>query len=157
MKKLLFIVLEIVVVGVVVFLFSKNNRRFIGLPVPAQSPTGEKGLPYGDDGLIMPAGIVTYTNVGYSPSTPTIQKGQTVAWKNKGSSLMWIASAMHPTHKIYPDSDVAKCGTSLQAGIFDACKGYGAGESWEFKFDERGTWKYHNHLQSNHTGTITVE
>ena len=71
--------------------------------------------------------------------------------------MMWTASAIHPTHKAYPSSDIEKCGTQSQANIFDACKGYGQGESWGFRFDEVGTWKYHNHLQPNHTGTIVVE
>jgi len=70
---------------------------------------------------------------------------------------MWTASAFHPTHKAYPGSDIAKCGIQSQIGIFDACRGYGSGESWEFKFDEQGTWKYHNHMQANHSGTIVVE
>jgi len=83
--------------------------------------------------------------------------GDTVVFDNKGSKMMWTASAVHPTHKAYPDSDIAKCETPSQAGIFDACRGYGPGELWEFKFNEQGTWKYHNHLQPSHTGTIIVE
>jgi len=34
---------------------------------------------------------------------------------------------------------------------------YLPGESWSFKFDEGGTWKYHDHLNPGATGMIVVE
>ncbi|MDP3735588.1 MAG: hypothetical protein Q8R39_04135 [bacterium] len=67
---------------------------------------------------------------------------------------------MHPTHKLYPGSDIKKCGT-LQGGeknaMFDACGAVTPGASWSFTFTELGSWKYHDHLNPLHTGTIVVE
>ena len=101
--------------------------------------------------------IITYYDSGYSPSAVNVKRGDIVVFTNGSSKMMWTASAMHPSHMGYPGTDITKCGTPSQQGMFDACKGYGKGESWEFKFNEIGTWKYHNHLQPNHTGTIMIE
>lgn len=100
---------------------------------------------------------VTYLDSGYSPNTVKIKKGDTVIWKNQSKFSVWTASAVHPTHKIYPGSGMEMCGMNTLVAIFDACKGFSSGESWDFRFNEQGTWKYHNHLQPNHAGTIIVE
>lgn len=101
--------------------------------------------------------LITYTDSGYTPNTITIKKGETVIWKNESRFSMWTASAVHPTHKAYPGSGIEMCGVNTLIAIFDACKGYSPGQSWSFKFDNVGTWKYHNHVNSSHFGTITVE
>lgn len=95
--------------------------------------------------------VVTYADSGYSPSTLTIKRGETVTFKNQSSRSMWIASAVHPTHKIYPTTG------GCLGSTFDACAGIQPGGSWSFKFDIPGTWKYHNHSSSGDTGTIVVE
>ncbi|MCH8889333.1 hypothetical protein IID26_02835 [Patescibacteria group bacterium] len=97
--------------------------------------------------------VVTYTASGFSPTTVTISKGESVTWKNESNRRMWVASAVHPTHTIYPEqTDVDCLGSS-----FDACAGAGVGVSYEFTFNEVGTWKYHNHLGISNTGTVIVE
>ncbi|PIR82653.1 hypothetical protein COU20_01260 [Candidatus Kaiserbacteria bacterium CG10_big_fil_rev_8_21_14_0_10_59_10] len=100
--------------------------------------------------------LVTYTASGYSPREVTIRRGQTVRWVNNSNEETWPASAMHPTHTVYPGSDIQKCGTGEQGGIFDACRGLSPGEFWEFTFDEVGSWGYHDHLHASHTGRIIV-
>jgi len=62
---------------------------------------------------------------------------------------------MHPTHTVYPGSDVKKCGSD--ESIFDACKGLEQGESFSFTFNEIGSWGYHDHLRASTTGKIVVE
>ncbi|MBI5420956.1 MAG: hypothetical protein HZA35_01440 [Parcubacteria group bacterium] len=101
--------------------------------------------------------IVTYTNAGFSSSSLTIKKGETVTFENKSTRKMWVASSKHPTHRDYPGSDIKKCGTESASTIFDACKGFAPGESWSFTFNEVGTWKYHDHLSPKNFGSITVE
>ena len=64
---------------------------------------------------------------------------------------MWPASAFHPTHKAYPTTG------GCLGSTFDACKGVLPGESWSFKFDIAGSWKYHDHLKPIVFGTIVVE
>jgi len=98
---------------------------------------------------------VTITAEGFSPKTLTITEGTTVTFTNGDSNNHWPASAMHPTHTVYPGSDIKKCGSDET--IFDACKGLGQGELFSFTFNEKGSWKYHDHLSVSSTGTIVVE
>ena len=100
-----------------------------------------------------PAGqnIVVYTDNGYSPNPIKIKVGDTVTFKNESSQSMWTASAMHPTHNQYPTTG------GCWGSTFDACQGIQPGDSWSFKFDLAGNWKYHNHLNATHFGSIVVE
>ncbi|HEY4496279.1 MAG TPA: hypothetical protein VJC04_02910 [Candidatus Paceibacterota bacterium] len=95
--------------------------------------------------------VITYTDTGYSPNTLTIKNEEIVTFKNQSVKSMWPASAMHPTHQEYPT--IGGCFGST----FDACKGFLPGESWSFKFDKTGTWKYHDHLNPSNFGTIIVQ
>ncbi len=95
--------------------------------------------------------VVTYTNTGYSPSALTIKKGEMVIFKNQSSQSMWTASAVHPTHRVYPTTG------GCLGSTFDTCTGIQSDGSWSFKFDISGTWKYHNHLNPGDTGTIDVQ
>lgn len=86
---------------------------------------------------------VTYTSSGFSPKGLTIKAGDTVVFKNNSSADFWPASAIHPTHEIYPE--------------FDAKRSVPAGSSYSFIFTRTGSWKYHNHLNPSANGTITVQ
>ena len=101
--------------------------------------------------------LVEIIGSGFSPSTLTINKGDTVTFQNIHPEESWPASAVHPTHTVYPGSGISKCGTVEESMIFDACGGispdYG---TYSFTFNEIGTWNYHDHLDSGKTGTITV-
>lgn len=99
---------------------------------------------------------VEISNAGFSPQRVTIQQGDGVKWVNQGNTAAWPASAIHPTHRVYPGSDIAKCGSAEEKSIFDACKGISQGESYQFTFNEKGTWNYHDHLHIAHSGSITV-
>ncbi len=98
---------------------------------------------------------VKITASGFEPKTLTLKAGTTVTFVNEDSNKHWPASAMHPTHTVYPGSDIKKCGTD--ESIFDACKGLTQGESFSFTFNEKGSWKYHDHIGVSSTGTIVVE
>lgn len=160
MKKILLIaiILAAVVVG---WIFSRNGGNIVlNTPTPVISPTPDStGSPQATP-LISPIiskNIITYTDSGYTPSMIIIKKGETVIWKNESSISMWTASAMHPTHRVYPGTDAAACGTQTLLPMFDACAGTAPGQSWSFTFNNIGTWKYHNHLNSSQFGTIKVE
>ncbi|MDO8648318.1 MAG: S-layer homology domain-containing protein [Candidatus Peregrinibacteria bacterium] len=86
---------------------------------------------------------VTYTADGFTPSVLHIKKGDTVSFQNDTTSEMWVASNPHPTH------------TDFSA--FDAEKAYGQAETYIYTFNQIGTFRYHNHLNSSHEGTIVVE
>ncbi|MDP3697997.1 MAG: hypothetical protein Q8R47_00265 [Nanoarchaeota archaeon] len=98
---------------------------------------------------------IAITADGFSPKTITVKAGDMITFFNEDSNQHWPASAMHPTHTLYPGSDIKKCGSGEQ--IFDACKGLEQGESFSFTFNEKGSWKYHDHLGISSTGTIVVE
>ncbi|OGY91672.1 MAG: hypothetical protein A3H70_01375 [Candidatus Komeilibacteria bacterium RIFCSPLOWO2_02_FULL_48_11] len=100
--------------------------------------------------------VVLFTENGYEPASLTVKKGETATFTNTAANPTWPASAKHPTHTVYPGSDIAKCGTPEAANIFDACKGLSEGASWSFTFNEAGTWNYHDHLNPTKFGKIVV-
>jgi plastocyanin len=87
--------------------------------------------------------VVTYSDDGFAPKKISVAQGQKVRFVNKSSSNMWVASDVHPSHKIMPE--------------FDNKESIGNGESYEFTFTKSGAWTYHNHINPNDVGTITVE
>lgn len=95
--------------------------------------------------------VVQYDGLAFSPNMITIKKGETVRFVNNGKNPMWVASAMHPTHTVYPTKG------GCLGSTFDACRGYGTGSSWEFTFDEVGSWGYHDHLNASAWGKVVVE
>ena len=94
---------------------------------------------------------ITITADGFSPKTITVKAGDTVTFFNEDSNQHWPASAMHPTHNVYPESG------GCIGSKFDACKGLAQGESFSFTFNKKGSWKYHDHLSVTSTGTVVVE
>lgn len=100
--------------------------------------------------------IIEITSSGFSPQTLSINQGESVTFVNKDSQKHWPASAVHPTHTVYPGSDKKKCGTLEQSKIFDACKGLAQGEEFSFIFNEKGSWNYHDHLSASFKGIIVV-
>ncbi|MEK6844114.1 MAG: plastocyanin/azurin family copper-binding protein [Nanoarchaeota archaeon] len=100
--------------------------------------------------------MVEITSSGFSPQTLNINQGDKVTFVNKDSNPHWPASAMHPTHTVYPGSDIKKCDTAEQPIIFDSCRGLKQGEEWSFTFNEKGNWNYHDHIAAGLRGTIIV-
>ena len=100
---------------------------------------------------------VEITADGFAPESLTVHAGDTVTWLNKHTVHSWPASASHPLHRDYPGSDLAKCSSTERSSIFDACQRLEQGKSFAFTFNEKGSWKYHDHLNPSHTGTIIVE
>ena len=154
MKKILLtaVILAVVLVG---WMFLKNKKADVVVsptPTPLVSPKLTAS-----PSPVVSKNVVTYTDSGYIPNTITIKKGETVTWKNESSAPVWTASAMHPTHRVYPGTDTAACGTQTLLPMFDACAGTAPGQSWSFVFNNVGTWKYHNHLNSSKFGTVVVE
>ncbi|MEM2963226.1 MAG: cupredoxin domain-containing protein [Candidatus Anstonellales archaeon] len=95
--------------------------------------------------------IVRMEDGGYTPSTLTIKKGDTVIFINYGTRPNWPASANHPTHEVYPE------GGGCISSAFDACRGLLPGENFTFVFNKIGEWGYHNHLQPTSRGKIIVQ
>ncbi len=151
MKTLYLIVGLVIVVGVGFLVLGRGGNETANLI----DKTGDGAAVEG--GAAVQETIITFTDGGYTPKEVTIRKGDTVTWKNNSSADMWTATAIHPTHRVYPGSDIEKCGTAEGAGMFDACRGIPTGNSYSFTFNEVGTWKYHDHLNLGKFGTIVVE
>ena len=111
-----------------------------------------------DSGTMMENSVtIEITSGGFSPQTVTVKAGTKVTWVNKTTSTSWPATAIHPTHAVYPGSDINKCGTSEASAIFDACHEMKPGELYSFIFNEKGTWAYHDHKYPSRFGKIVVE
>ena len=135
-----------------------NTGQFINITVTADEPTTTTGAATkAGDATSSSERTIEITPSGFNPIELIIKAGDKVTFLNKDTSEHWPASAMHPTHTVYPRSGIEKCGTSEQEGIFDACKGLEQGEFFSFTFNEKGSWNYHDHVSSGKFGKIIVE
>lgn len=100
---------------------------------------------------------IVFSGTAYSPREITIKKGDKVTFRNDSEREMWPASAMHPSHAVYPGSSIGKCDTEEEDQIFDACRRIASGTEWSFVFDQVGAWFYHDHLMPEANGKITVQ
>ncbi len=100
---------------------------------------------------------VNYTGSGFSPSSVTIKKGDTVKFVNQNSRGMWVGSAAHPTHEVYDGTNLITHCAAGATTSFDSCKDTPNGSSYSFTFNKVGTWRYHNHSSATHFGAVIVE
>ncbi len=144
----IFVIVAIVLVAGILILF-KSGKEVV-------SDTRDDNLDVSSRIKAQQTFIVIVSDEGYSPQTLNIGEGDKVIWKHEGTQQNWPASASHPTHKVYPNSGIEKCGTEEADVIFDACHGLVNGDEWTFTFNEAGSWNYHDHLHPNFWGTIIV-
>lgn len=95
--------------------------------------------------------VVEIIDNEFRPAIVKVKKGESVIWINKMTAQSWPASAMHPTHAVYPEAG------GCIASKFDACHGLKTGESWTFTFNQLGQWKYHDHINFGTVKPGTVE
>lgn len=86
--------------------------------------------------------VIKITADGFSPRKASIAKNSLIVFVNEDKFDHWPASDFHPTHSIYPE--------------FDPRKPIKAKESWEFRMNKIGIWKYHDHLFLHRKGVIAV-
>jgi len=98
--------------------------------------------------------VIRYTADGFTPDTITIQQGETVTWVNEGGPGMWVASDVHPSHSEYDGTSTQQHCQDGSSDTFDSCS---AQERYSFTFEKTGTFRYHNHQQAGHVGTVVVE
>lgn len=101
--------------------------------------------------------VIQMNENGFKPQKIEIKKGRTVTFKNTGKEDRWPASAIHPTHGVYPGSHISDCGAEGKKSMFDACGNIKPGGSWSFTFEYAGTWRMHDHLDAKLTGVIAVD
>lgn len=86
---------------------------------------------------------VTMDDNGYSQTSITIKKGDTIEFVNIGTKDRWPASNIHPSHEIYPE--------------FDPKRIIQEGDKWSFRFTKEGSWRWHDHVSPEIGGVIVVE
>lgn len=154
-KSYLIVGLIIVVLGIVLFSGGRDSKTEVGDTMKKDEVMVKDETK--EDSAMMEGVAITYSADGFSPAKLTIKKGDKVTWKNNSLADMWVATAIHPTHRVYPGSGIDKCGTREAVNIFDACKAIQPGGSYSFTFDEVGTWNYHDHLTLGKYGSVVVE
>lgn len=156
-KTSILIIAFVIIVGGLVFFFNQREPSELPAEIPS-APVSE--LPSLPPPPSPPAGlpataskqhVITHTNAGYTPATLMVNVGDTITFKNESSQETWPASALHPTHSLYPTTG------GCLGSTFDACRGITPGGEWKFTFEVPGTWKYHNHLNPAFTGAVVVE
>ncbi|HET8581265.1 MAG TPA: hypothetical protein VFL98_02240 [Candidatus Paceibacterota bacterium] len=99
---------------------------------------------------------ITYNGSSFSPSTVTINAGDTVTFVDASGDPMWVATGVHPTHTVYDGTDRAEhCAAGYTGPTpFDECKA--ATSNYSFTFTKAGTWPFHNHVNPSATGQVIV-
>ena len=147
MSKNSYLVIAIIILLVVGgFILFKKQTSQLKVEEVEQKPIVKekpKRMESSESETTMEENQIIYTDGGFSPNPVKVKLGETVTWKNETSDLMWVASAVHPTHLEYPG--------------FDQLKGSEKGTTYSFKFEKTGTWKYHDHLHTENFGTVVVE
>lgn len=95
--------------------------------------------------VVVPTGKthqIYLTENGYEPKELTIALYDTVEFSSDRGFPHWPASNYHPAHNQYP--------------AFDPRTPIPADEVWSFQFTQAGVWEFHDHLNSTHQGSITV-
>lgn len=101
--------------------------------------------------------VIHMTANGYVPQNIEIEAGTTVIFENIGEEEHWPASNIHPTHRMYPGTDISYCDDkNHDRDMFDSCGPLKKSEEFRFVFSEVGTWRYHDHLLPQIKGSITV-
>lgn len=85
---------------------------------------------------------INMTKDGFFPREITVDQEQTVRFQNTDTVPHWPASNFHPTHDLYP--------------AFDPQAPVAPGASWTLRPRRAGSWAYHDHLNPQRHGTLTV-
>ena len=136
---LIYLILAVLIFAGVFYILS-----FLGKSSTGNTPTANQSLP--PDNIPSEAPIplgasVIYAPSGFGPQTVTIKVGESVTWYGTDAPLN-VASDPHPQHSNY---------SPLNLGEIKQ------GTTKSLSFPTAGTYTYHNHLNPEHTGTITVE
>ena len=84
--------------------------------------------------------VMYTTEDGFTPKRIDVPIGEDVIFVNNSDGFMWPASNIHPTHEILPS--------------FDPQQAIKPGETWAYRFEENGYWRYHNHIEPSQGGLI---
>lgn len=85
---------------------------------------------------------IKMTKDGFVPKEMSLDTNSSVVFENADSADHWPASDIHPTHTIYPE--------------FDPKRPITPGISWTFNPKRSGQFSYHDHLNPEDKGVLSV-
>jgi len=135
------IIALVVIIGVV--WYAGSRKKSGTAPVNPSQNAQQPSTPSANETQKQAAATIEFTDSGFSPQSVTIKAGETVTFKNNSSSQLQVASAPHPTHTDRPE--------------LNAPGPMGLGQTFSTAISEKGTWKYHDHLNPSLFGSITVQ
>jgi plastocyanin len=87
------------------------------------------------------AATITYTDSGFSPKETTVKAGSTVRVVNESGHPLRFASGPHPEHNLNAELNMSELAK---------------GKDGTIRVTREGKWSFHNHLNDDHSGIITV-
>lgn len=143
MKKIAIIIIIVLVVAAGAFALTREdnpvNTATNTAPSTTTDVTSQETITSTDEST---ASVITYSNSGFAPASITVRSGDTITIKNSSSSALEFDSDPHPVHTDDRELNIG----AVQPG-----------ESKTATLTTKGTWGYHNHLNSSETGTIKVQ
>lgn len=131
-----------IIIAVVVLLIIGGVIWFVIANQPKSAPSQQQTPITATNNNQTAAATITYNGSGFSPNKVTVKAGESIKVTNSSSGEVQFDSDPHPVHTDDPE---------LNAGLIPA------GQSKTFTVNSKGTWGYHNHLDSSQRGTIVVE
>jgi hypothetical protein len=108
----------LILIGVGYYFFTKFRTPTLApeLPQPPTPPVFEvPTTPTPTTATPTSEVIIKITANGFEPEEVEIAKGTKVTWINEQPNPSWPASAVHPTHEVYPGSSIKN--VALQSRI----------------------------------------
>jgi|GEM_PF-1317596 len=140
MKNLLFAI----ILSLSIILFGCNRDKHTSqAPDVAGDGKTDTSVTDQQDDVVPVDNLIIVKKDMFNPKTLTVKVGTTVTWVNKDPYGHWIASDPYPSRSDLP--------------ALDSKKGLLQSEQYQFKFEKPGKFYYHDELNTNVTGSVTVE
>lgn len=139
------VILPFIVALIAVVALTGCDRAKNEEPLPSVSENEEPSETNANAGsdVVSAENSIEIIKDGFAPSTLTINGGTTVTWINKDTQAHWIISDPHPTHSVLPE--------------LNSKKGLLLNETYQFVFNKKGEFYYHDELNTTITGKIVVQ
>lgn len=139
------VVVLVAVIGAFLYLGQNRDSQDPAPSAPAESTSSEEEQNTGEG---QPAEVtgqpvtIVYGSNGFDKTSYTVAAGSTVTVQNASDESLEFSSDEHPSH------------TDNSQLNLDPIS---SGQSATFSPTKTGTWGFHNHLNSAHTGSLIVE
>ena len=135
MKKMAVIAVAVLVLIIGVFMLTSQSAKS---PEPTAESVAEPLVNVENSS----ESTIIYTDNGFESADLTVKSGTILEVKNISSKSLQFSSDDHPTHTKNSELNL---------------KVLSPGKSETFKVSKKGTFGYHDHLNKDHTGNLTVE